>query len=117
MRSRVFRESLSAGVSGKAGTVSAAGIVRKMRTVDLQSYDTESYYSAITLAGEECSKRAVQVVGNFLNLLESVLTLALTCVSVIGADWIVPVVAAVSFGFSFWMNQKWYPDGYRMIRR
>ena len=28
----------------------------KMRTVDLQSYDTESYYSAITLAGEECSK-------------------------------------------------------------
>ena len=81
-------------------------LFEKMRTVDLQSYDTESYYSAITLAGEECSKRAVQVVGNFLNLLESVLTLALTCVSVIGADWIVPVVAAVSFGFSFWMNQK-----------
>ena len=81
-------------------------LFEKMRTVDLQSYDTESYYSAITLAVEECSKRAVQVVGNFLNLLESVLTLALTCVSVIGADWIVPVVAAVSFGFSFWMNQK-----------
>ena len=81
-------------------------LFEKMRTVDLQSYDTESYYSAITLAGEECSKRAVQVVGNFLNLLESVLTLVLTCVSVIGADWIVPVVAAVSFGFSFWMNQK-----------
>ena len=81
-------------------------LFEKMRTVDLQSYDTESYYSAITLAGEECSKRAVEVVENFLNLLESVLTLALTCVSVIGADWIVPVVAAVSFGFSFWMNQK-----------
>ena len=81
-------------------------LFEKMRTVDLQSYDTESYYSAITLAGEECSKRAVQVVGNFLNLLESVLMLALTCVSVIGADWIVPVVAAVSVGFSFWMNQK-----------
>ena len=89
-------------------------LFEKMRTVDLQSYDTESYYSAITLAGEECSKRAIQVVGNFLDLLESVLTLALTCVSVIGADWIVPVVAAVSFGFSF---KKWYPDGYRMIRR
>lgn len=84
-------------------------LFEKMRTVDLQSYDTESYYSAITLAGEECSKRAIQVVGNFLDLLESVLTLALTCVSVIGADWIVPVVAAVSFGFSFWMNQKMVP--------
>ena len=89
-------------------------LFEKMRTVDLQSYDTESYYSAITLAGEECSKRAVQVVGNFLDLLESVLTLALTCVSVIGADWIVPVVAAVSrIQYSlqmktetFWMNQK-----------
>ena len=49
-------------------------LFEKMRTVDLQSYDTESYYSAITLAGEECSKRAIQVVGNFLDLLESVLT-------------------------------------------
>ena len=32
-------------------------LFEKMRTVDLQSYDTESYYSAITLAGEECSKK------------------------------------------------------------
>ena len=32
-------------------------LFEKMRTVDLQSYDTESYYSAITLAVEECSKK------------------------------------------------------------
>ncbi len=107
MRFRVFsRIAISRCVRKSWYSLCSGNCSKKMRTVDLQSYDTESYYSAITLAGEECSKRAIQVVGNFLDLLESVLTLALTCVSVIGADWIVPVVAAVSFGFSFWMNQK-----------
>lgn len=72
----------------------------------MQSYEYGKLLQRDYAGGRRVLKRAVQVVGNFLNLLESVLTLALTCVSVIGADWIVPVVAAVSFGFSFWMNQK-----------
>lgn len=80
-------------------------IFQKARLTDLEVYDTEEYYTSVVLANNESSNRVLSVIENILNLLEAVVAVA----SIIGysltVDWIVPIVAILSFSISFLMNR------------
>ena len=80
-------------------------IFQKARLTDLEVYDTEDYYTSVVLANNESSNRVLSVIENILNLLEAVVAVA----SIIGysltVDWIVPIVAILSFSISFLMNR------------
>lgn len=80
-------------------------IFQKARLTDLEAYDTEEYYTSVVLANHESSSRVLSVIENALDFLEALVAV----VSIIGyslsIDWIVPVVAVVSFGISFFMNR------------
>ena len=79
-------------------------IFKKARFIDMKAYDSEDYYTSIMMANNECSGRIQSVIDNCFSILESVIVLA----SVIGysllIDWIVPVVAIVSFYTSYIIN-------------
>ncbi len=80
-------------------------IFQKARLTDLEAYDTEEYYTSVVLANHESSSRVLSVIENALDFLEALVAV----VSIIGyslsIDWIVPVVAVVSFGISFFINR------------
>lgn len=80
-------------------------IFQKARMTDLEVYDSEEYYTSVILANSESSNRVLAVLENLLNLMETVVTIAMIVGYSLTMDWIVPVVAILSFTISFLMNQ------------
>ena len=80
-------------------------IFQKARLTDLEVYDSEEYYTSVILANSESSNRVLAVLENLLNLMETVVTIAMIVGYSLTMDWIVPVVAILSFTISFLMNQ------------
>ena len=80
-------------------------IFQKARMTDLEVYDSEEYYTSVILANSESSNRVLGVLENLLNLMETVVTIAMIVGYSLTMDWIVPVVAILSFTISFLMNQ------------
>lgn len=81
-------------------------IFQKARLTDLEVYDSEEYYTSVILANSESSNRVLAVLENLLNLMETVVTIAMIVGYSLTMDWIVPVVAILSFSISFLMNQR-----------
>lgn len=80
-------------------------IFQKARLTDLEIYDSEEFYTSVILANSESSNRVLAVLDNLLNLMETVVTIAMIVGYSLTMDWIVPVVAILSFTISFLMNQ------------
>ncbi len=80
-------------------------IFQKARLTDLEVYDTEEYYTSVVLANHESSSRVLAVIENLLNLLEAAVAVAAIIGYSLTMDWIVPIVAVLSFAISFWMNR------------
>lgn len=80
-------------------------IFQKARLTDLEVYDTEEYYTSVVLANNESSNRVLSVIENILNLLEAVVAVATIIGYSLTMDWIVPIVAILSFSISFLMNR------------
>ena len=81
-------------------------IFQKARLTDLEIYDSEEFYTSVILANSESSNRVLAVLENLLNLMETVVTIAMIVGYSLTMDWIVPVVAILSFSISFLMNQR-----------
>ena len=80
-------------------------IFQKARLTDLEIYDTEEYYTSVVLANSESSNRVLAVIENMLNLLEAIVAIATIIGYSLSIDWIVPIVAILSFSISFLMNR------------
>ena len=52
-------------------------IFQKARLTDLEIYDSEEFYTSVILANSESSNRVLAVLDNLLNLMETVVTIAM----------------------------------------
>ena len=81
-------------------------VFEKTRSLDIRVYDSEEFYTMITLVNEECKDRMVSVLENTLRLLEY----AAVFVSIIGysltIDVIAPVIGCLSLAVNYAINQK-----------
>jgi ATP-binding cassette subfamily B protein len=80
-------------------------IFRKIRFTDMKAYDSEIYYTSIMMANNECSERIQSVLNNCFNIVESTIVLISIISYSLFIDWIVPIVAIVSFATSYIINQ------------